>query len=331
MRFSYFALLAAATSVAASPLKNAKRSSSFEWFGASESGAEFGSGNIPGVYGTDFIFPSTSAIQTLIDDGMNIFRVTFLMERLVPTTMTGSLDAEYLSNLTYVVNYITEAGAHAILDPHNFGRYYGSIITSTSDFQTFWENVAKEFASNSLVIFDTNNEYHDMDQTLVFDLNQAAIDGVRAAGATSQYIFVEGNSYTGAWTWTEYNDNLVNLTDPENKIVYEMHQYLDSDGSGTSSTCVSSTIGQERVESATQWLIDNNKVGVLGEFAGGVNTVCEEAIVGMLNYMEENSAVWKGALWWAAGPWWGSYIFSMEPPSGVAYTGMLSTLEPYFA
>ncbi|KAJ5649478.1 uncharacterized protein N7484_003201 [Penicillium longicatenatum] len=330
MRFGYFALLAAAC-VAASPLKNAKKSSSFEWFGASESSAEFGSGNIPGVYGTDYIFPSTSAIQTLIDDGMNIFRVTFLMERLVPTTMTGSFDAEYLSNLTYVVNYITEAGAHAILDPHNFGRYYGSIITSTSDFQTFWQNVAAQFASNSLVIFDTNNEYHDMDQTLVLDLNQAAINGIRAAGATSQYIFVEGNSYTGAWTWTEVNDNLVDLTDPENKIVYEMHQYLDSDGSGTSATCVSSTIGQERVESATQWLIDNGKVGVLGEFAGGVNTVCEEAIVGMLNYMEENSAVWKGALWWAAGPWWGDYIFSLEPPSGVAYTGMMSTLEPYFA
>lgn len=40
-----------------------------------------------------------------------------------------------------------------------------------------------------------------MDNTLVAQLNQAAINGIRAAGATSQYIFVEGNSYTGAWTW----------------------------------------------------------------------------------------------------------------------------------
>ncbi|KAJ5267582.1 hypothetical protein N7478_010390 [Penicillium angulare] len=331
MRLSHFALLAAAASVAASPLKeHKKRASSFKWFGVSESCAEFGSGNIPGVYGTDFIFPDTSTIQTLIDDGMNIFRVAFLMERLVPTTMTESFDSEYLANLTSVVDYITGAGAYAVLDPHNYGRYYGSIIESTSDFQTFWNNVATKFASNSLVIFDTNNEYHDMDQTLVLDLNQAAIDGIRAAGATSQYIFVEGNSYTGAWTWTEVNGNLVNLTDTENKIIYEMHQYLDSDGSGTSATCVSHTIGQERVESATQWLIDNDKVGVLGEFAGGVNDVCEEAITGMLSYLIDNSAVWLGASWWAAGPWWGDYIFSMEPPSGVAYTGMLSILEPYF-
>lgn len=179
--------------------------------------------------------------------------------------------------------------------------------------------------------FDLDNEYHDMDQTLVLDLNQAAINGIRAAGATSQYIFIEGNSYTGAWTWTTVNDNLKALTDPQDKIVYEMHQYLDSDGSGTSETCVSTTIGQERVANATQWLIDNGKVGVLGEFAGGVNDQCKTAITGMLDYLGENSNVWKGAMWWAAGPWWGTYIYSMEPPSGVAYTGMLSTLQPYFA
>lgn len=40
-----------------------------------------------------------------------------------------------------------------------------------------------------------------MDNSLVAQLNQAAIDGIRDAGATSQYIFVEGNSWSGAWTW----------------------------------------------------------------------------------------------------------------------------------
>lgn len=169
-----------------------------------------------------------------------------------------------------------------------------------------------------------------MDQTLVLNLNQAAIDAIRGVGATSQYIFAEGNSYTGAWTWTSVNDNLKALTDPSDKLVYEMHQYLDSDGSGTSATCVSATIGQERVQSATQWLQANGKKGFLGEFAGGANSVCESAVTGMLNYLEQNSDVWLGAEWWAAGPWWGSYIFSMEPPSGTGYTNYLSILKPYF-
>lgn len=188
----------------------------------------------------------------------------------------------------------------------------------------------RDMANHLKVVTDhSDNEYHDMDQTLVLNLNQAAINGIRGAGATSQYIFAEGNSYSGAWTWPSVNDNLKGLTDPQNKLVYEMHQYLDSDGSGTSATCVNSTIGQDRVEAATQWLIQNNKLGFLGEFAGGVNSVCEDAVTGMLNYLEQNSNVWLGAEWWAAGPWWADYIFSMEPPSGTAYSTYMPILKSY--
>jgi hypothetical protein len=32
----------------------------------------------------------------------------------------------------------------------------GEIISTTSDFQTFWKNVAGKFVSNELVIFDTS-------------------------------------------------------------------------------------------------------------------------------------------------------------------------------
>lgn len=289
--------------------------------------------------------------KTLLGQGFNIFRVPFSMERILSTeSLTATLATDYLANYTGTINYITSAGGYAIVDPHNFGRFYDSIIEDTAGFQTFWQNLATVYADNSLVIFDTNNEYHDgeynqrsisflsvhgelngktEDQTLVLELNQAAIDGIRAAGATSQYIFVEGNSYSGAWTWEDVNDNLSSLTDSENLIVYEMHQYLDSDGSGTSETCVSTTIGQERVESATSWLQTNGKLGIIGEFAGGANSDCLTAITGMLDYMQENSDVWLGALWWGGGPWWGTYIYSFEPPSGTAYTYYDSLLATY--
>ncbi|KAK4863995.1 hypothetical protein LT330_010205 [Penicillium expansum] len=298
-----------------------KRASSFVWFGANEAGAEFGSGNIPGELGTDYIWPSTSTIQTLRNAGMNIFRIPFAMERLVPGTLTSSADATYLASLKSTVNYITSNGGYAVVDPHNFGRY---------DFAAFWTTLASEFASNNKVIFDTNNEFNSEDQTLVLNLNQAAINAIRAAGARSQYIFVEGNSWSGAWTWTTVNDNMKALTDPQDLIIYEMHQYLDSDGSGTSETCVSSTIGQERVVAATQWLKDNGKKAFLGEFAGGANFVCQSAVTGMLDYLQANSDVWLGASWWSAGPWWGDYMYSFEPPSGVGYTYYMSLLKKYF-
>lgn len=158
-----------------------------------------------------------------------------------------------------------------------------------------------------------------MDQTLVLQLNQGAIDSIRSTGAVSQYIFVEGNSWSGAWTWPTVNDNLKALTDPQDKLVYEMHQYLDTDGSGTHPECVSATIGAERIAAATKWLRDNGKVGILGEFAGGANADCMSAVKGMLELMKGNTDVWLGGIWWAGGPWWGNYLFGFEPPSGVGY------------
>lgn len=195
MRFSTPLLAAGLTvSALASPLTTTtKRATTFQFFGVNESGAEFGQANIPDILGTDYTWPSTTAIGTLMDKGMTTFRIPFLMERLAQGTMTSTLDATYLAALKEVVSYITGRGGYAVLDPHNFGRYAGSIITSTTDFETFWTNVGTTFKSDAKVIFDCNNEYHDMgDDDLTRKLNQACIDGVRGAGASEQYIFVEG-------------------------------------------------------------------------------------------------------------------------------------------
>ncbi|KAF7191375.1 putative endo-beta-1,4-glucanase B [Pseudocercospora fuligena] len=319
------------TSTLAAPHKFNKRASNetkLQFIGINESGPEFGEANLPGTYGTDYTWPNLTSIDTFISKGFNTFRINTLMERMVPDKMTGTLDEAYMGNLTETVNYITSKKAFAMIVPHNYGRYYDSIIESTSDFKTFWTTIATPYANNSLVIFDTNNEYHDMAGSLVAELNQAAIDGIRAAGATSQYITVEGNAYTGAWTWTNTTgtdgktnaETMGNLTDSADKIIYQMHQYLDSDGSGTSETCVSATIGSERLELATNWLRENGKTGLVGEFAGAVNEVCESAVKDMLKYISDNSDVWDGYAWWAAGPWWADYMFSIEPADGPAYS-----------
>lgn len=84
-----------------------------------------------------------------------------------------------------------------MVQPHNYGRFYKNIITDVTGFKTWWSNVAKVYKDNSKVVFDINNEFHDMDQQLVFNLNQAGINGIREAGATSQWITPEGNSWTG--------------------------------------------------------------------------------------------------------------------------------------
>ena len=239
--------------------------------------------------------------------GFNIFRIPFMMERLVPGSMTSGVNAAYLADMQSLVSHITGKGGYAAICAQNFGRYYGNVITDTNGFKSFWQTVATQFKSDSHVIFDTNNEYHDMDNTLVGNLNQAAINGIRAAGATAQTIFVEGNSYTGAWTWVSSGTStaMAALTDPNSNVIYEMHQYLDSDGSGTHSDCVSTTIGVERLQAATAWCKSNGKNCILGETAAASNSQCISALSNMLNYMKSNNDVWRGWLLWGGGPWWG--------------------------
>lgn len=125
------------------------------------------------------------------------------------------------------------------------------------------------------------------------------------------------------------SDSLANLNDPSDKIIYEMHQYLDEDGSGTHTDCVSGTIGSERLAAATAWLKSSGKRAVLGETAGGSNSQCIAALKDMLTHMEANSDVWTGWLWWGGGPWWADYMYSMEPPSGTAYVGVLPSLKDF--
>nr|XP_036576842.1 cellulase [Colletotrichum truncatum]KAF6783663.1 cellulase [Colletotrichum truncatum] len=205
MKFTNLALGAASVaSVLAAPVDGAskeKRAGKFLFTGVNESGGEFGQGNLPGQLGKDYTWPDKSTIDTLRTAGLNTFRIGTMMERIIPDKLTGAINETYFSGLEDLVKDVTSKGSYAVIDPHNYGRYYGNIITSSADFGAWWKTVAARFKDNDKVIFDTNNEYHDMDNSLVRDLNQAAIDNIRAAGATKQHIWIEGNSYSGAWHW----------------------------------------------------------------------------------------------------------------------------------
>jgi len=319
------------TSGTTGPTCNPSDGAPFEYFGVNESGAEFGNTVIPGELGKDYTWPSQSSIDYFLANGFNTFRIPTLMERIAPpeTGLSdgGGFNETYLAGLYGLVDYIVANGGYAIVDVHNYGRYNGSIIEDVTGFGNFWQFLSQELAFSPNIIFDLMNEFHDMDQTLVWQLNQAGISAIRSNGLTN-LILVEGNSYTGAWTWVEVNaDTLQYLFDPINNFAFEMHQYLDSDGSGTSVVCVNNTIGVDRVTEATEWCQSGPYNCFLGEFAGGDDPICTEAISGMLCYLKENG--WLGALWWGAGPWWGDYIYSIEPPSGTELSVIVPLLEEF--
>ncbi|KAG8804592.1 hypothetical protein FRC16_006034 [Serendipita sp. 398] len=267
----------------------------FKYFGVNESSAEFGQGKYPGILGTDYTWPSPSSVDYFVGKGMNFFRIAFAMERLSPSGLTGSFDATYLQGLKTIVSYVTGKGAYAALDPHNFARFNGAVITDLTAFQAWWTKLANEFKSDSRVIFDVNNEPWGIPATDALAFNQAGINGIRSTGAT-QLILAEGTSWSGAWTWISSGngDAFKTISDPLGNTAIEMHQYLDSDGSGTSEVCVSSTIGVERLTAATNWLKQNNLKGFLGELGAGSNDACITAVKGALCHMQQQGGTWIG-------------------------------------
>jgi endoglucanase len=54
-----------------------------------------------------------------------------------------ALVPEVLAAMDEWITFVTDAGGYVILDPHNYGRYYGSVVgngtnVTTWDFANFW-------------------------------------------------------------------------------------------------------------------------------------------------------------------------------------------------
>jgi endoglucanase len=210
-------------------------------------------------------------------------------------------------------------------------------------FADFWSRVAQQYQDNPRVIFNLVNEPNTMPTEQWLSAANAAIAGIRAVGAQN-LILVPGNAWSGAWTW---QDNwygkpnaqvMLDVVDPIDNYAYDVHQYLDVDGSGSFQDIVSATIGSERLSAFTGWLRDHDRRGFLGEWAVPRQTVGsdpgeigDEAMTDLLGHLEQNDDVWLGWTWWSAGPWWGEYQFTLEPTPGRVDRPQMLVLEPHLA
>ena len=288
--------------------------------GVSLAGGDFSPNSLPGTFNSNYTYPTHAEVDYFSAKAMTLIRIPFLWERLQRQAKQG-LDGAELGRLDDIVNYATGKGVNVLLDPHNYARYYNQLIGSSSvpnsAFADFWSRLAAHYGSNSHVIFGLMNEPHDIATEQWESAAQAAINAIRATKATN-LILVPGNGWTGAHSWsdnyygTPSSVVMLKITDPGNNYAFEVHQYLDSDNSGTHTSCVSATYGSAAMANFTAWLRANGKRGFLGEFAGANNGTCLAAINDQITYLESNSDVYLGWAWWAAGPWWGSYMYSIE-------------------
>ena len=172
--------------------------------GVNLAGAEFAPQHVPGVFGTDYTYPTHTEIDYYASKGLDVIRLPFLWERLQRTEL-GPLDAAELGRLDDVVNYATSKGLKIEIEPHNYGYGFGSLIgsgeTPNSSFADLWGKLAVHYKSNPDVIFGLMNEPHVQTATEWLSSANAAIAAIRSAGAAQQ-ILVPGSYYDGAWTWT---------------------------------------------------------------------------------------------------------------------------------
>jgi endoglucanase len=293
-----------------------------DFVGVNLAGAEFGEGNLPGTYESDYFYPGPNDIDPFVAAGMNVIRLPFRWERL-QQALLAELDAAELSRLEGTVSYAIDKGVSVILDPHNYARYgtdeaIVGVGVPIEAFADFWRRLAERYVGNDRVIFGLVNEPNPMPTETWLNAANAAIAAIRGTGAQN-LILVPGNQWTGGHSWsatyygTPNSVAMLGVTDPANNFAFEIHQYFDADFSGTAATCVSPTVGAQMLEGVTSWLREHSYRGFLAEFGGPPNDLCMQAIDRTLDFVGANTDVWMGWAAWAGGPRWGDYALSVQP------------------
>ncbi len=306
--------------------------------GVSLAGGEFG--KAPGVLFKDYVYPNQKEVDYFLSKGMTTFRLPFLWERIQPE-LRAPLSAAELKHLAEFVSATTAKGAFVVLDLHNYARYQGKVVGSEevphAALADVWTRLSEAFKDNRRVIFGLMNEPHGMPTEQWKDAANAGISAIRATKATN-LILVCGNGYSGGHAWagdwygTPNAKAMLDVKDPGNNFAFEIHQYLDSDSSGTKPIAASPTIGSERLAGVTRWLRENNRRGFLGEFASAADATSLAALDDILKHLDSNSDVWTGWTYWAAGPWWGpNYFASVEPAADGKDRPQMATLLTHCA
>jgi len=292
--------------------------------GVNLAGAEFKAKKKPAVLNKDYVYPSNGDIDYVKKIGGNIIRLPFRWERIQPTLMQD-LDPTEMRVLSKTVKQANSRGLCVILDVHNYATYGGEVIGSPTvpveAFFDLWKRLAAAFPQPDGTIFGLMNEPAKISIAEWAPIAQQSVDEIRKAGAKN-IILVPGGRWSGAHEWLKNHGGTSNaaafagLTDPLKRTWLEAHQYADANFSGMGQECIDANRVQKIFSDLTSWARQNQQKLFLGEFGVATNEKCLAALDAMLAGMTD-ATVWHGWTYWAAGAWWGSYPFSIQPKNGV--------------
>lgn len=164
-----------------------------------------------------------------------------------------------------------------------------------------------------------------MDITTWADTVQAAVTAIRKAGASTQAILLPGNDWTHVANFVDNGSGdalskVKNIDGTTTNLIFDVHTYLDSDGSGTHTNCV--TNNADAFKSLGSWLRANKRKAILTETGGGASdSSCLTMLCEQFDTMNNYSDVYLGWVGWAAGKFDTSYELTETPTlSGSTWT-----------
>ncbi|KAL2789053.1 glycoside hydrolase superfamily [Aspergillus keveii] len=296
-------------------------------------GFDFGCGNIQGRYTASGVTPpllsqgrgidgAGQMRHFVADDGLNVFRLPVCWQYLVNNRLGGNLDANNFGIYDQLVQACLDTGAYCVVDIHNYARWDNQVIgqsngaVTNDQFASVWWQVAARYAGSSRVIFGVMNEPHELDITAWATSAQYAVTSIRDAGATSQMVLLPGTTFTsvGGFISSGSASALSAIRNPDGSttnLIFDVHQYLDADSSGTSTECA--TNGVNNLSTLATWLRANNRQAFLTETGGGSTASCYTNLCAELDWMNNNSDVYLGWIGWAAGAFGADYELAETP------------------
>ncbi len=285
-------------------------------------------------------FPPTSMLDHWSSIGLRTIRLPFQPSDVQASPFQPLIKGPGtpLATLASLVEYARSKGMYVILDPHAYGYMplgngrYGLINSSqlpTSAFVDFWVRLATTFKNYPNVIYGLMNEPKDQTPQQWHDAAVAALTGIRSV-TESQIVAIPGTYYTGAHDWITSGNAAVwaNFKDTGPSL-FEMHEYMDSDFSGTHPTCYNS---YPAIAATTSWLRDKHFKAFLGEVAYSTDETCNNNGPAFFAGLSQNADVWVGWTWWGAGAEFGSnYMFNLNPNANGTDQPQVNTLTSNLA
>lgn len=277
----------------------------------------------------------------------------------------GVINQDYYNNyIRPNLQTLTQAGIYTIVDLHAYMRYSkfgeqyagcgadgacpdGTLILDEKAYQSVWGQLYElidkdETIDKNFIMLDLVNEPVAVPDDKVFTIQASVINFLRAKGFKG-YILVEGNSWSGLHSWTTESWNGADGQSYTNaslftrehfakagiqdlsRILINVHQYLDSNFSGTQDDCQQdlTTTGSNgfNLNAFSDYLAENQLHAIVTEFGAGRNSAsCQAPLNQFMQYLQDNSANNKdhgfvGWTIWSTGHGWGNYNLRVKPDS----------------